>query len=136
MPNLAGCLLIMNRSQKSHVTLQFCSHMTFWKRYISSTTSSMPPKGWEVALYKARRHFCFVVTLQRFHFYLHFHVAYVPWDWLRMREHHLKNLQFTWHFHHLTNWKRYAQFFLVQSNSSWFLTLLICIPTVHKPIHL
>ena len=61
-------------------------------------------------LTKARWHFCFVVTLQKlhFHFYFHFHIAYGLWDWLRMREHHLKNLQFTWHFHHLTNWKRYA----------------------------
>ena len=41
-PNLV--VLIMNGSQKSHVTLQFCSQMTIWKRYISSTTSSMALK--------------------------------------------------------------------------------------------
>ena len=45
-----------------------------------------------------------------------------------------KNLQFTWYFHHLTNWKSYAWFFLVQSNLNWLFTSLICIPTVHKPI--
>ena len=42
-PNLAVRLLIMNGSQKSHVTRQFCSHMTIRKRYVSSATSSMAP---------------------------------------------------------------------------------------------
>ena len=36
--------LIMSGSQKCHVILQICSHMTIWKRYISSTTSSMARK--------------------------------------------------------------------------------------------
>ena len=43
-PNLTRCLLKMNGSQKSHVTLQFCTHMAIWKCHVSSTTRSMAPK--------------------------------------------------------------------------------------------
>ena len=141
-PNLAGCLLIMNGPEK--VTWYFNSGVA-WQ--FENVIFLQPQVLWlpNLAGYilrlrgpLAQRQMTLLfrghVKRLHFQFYLHFHIAYGLWDWLRMREHHLKNLQFTWHFPHLTNWKSYAKFFLVLSNSNWFFTSLICIPTVQKPI--
>ena len=48
--------------------------------------------GWGVVTRKAKWH----LDLKKL--YLHFHIAYSPWHWLKMREHHIKiyNSRDTW----------------------------------------
>ena len=58
---------------------------------------------------KAKWHFYLVVTLQRRHTSL----SQKLWPVALAKDERtsLKLLQLTWHFHHSTNWKRYAYFF-------------------------
>ena len=65
---------------RSHVTLQYCGHVTNKKRYISTSTRPMDSKlskvvnlGWGNLKYKVTWHIEHVATWQIITLYLHFH---------------------------------------------------------------